>query len=119
MVIPNGGDLPIDPSQGAALTRQYAVPGDVNAEEGRIVELTLPAPLMLEQDETLVVSVQLSANSGEHLCIGRCLDSDAPPRTDWWSNAAVPPYDWKDLVVDYQFKGALRTRAIGHVIGNE
>ena len=39
------------------------------------------------------------------------MDRDAPAGTDWWSNAAMPPYAWSDLVVDYGFKGELRIQA--------
>ena len=78
--------------------------------------IALRVPLVIEEDEVLLVGVQLSAYQQEHLCIARCLDNDAPPQTDWWSNADEAPYDWKDLIVDYQLKGVLRIKAIGHQI---
>ena len=67
--------------------------------------------MYLAQGEQLVVSVELAASQNRHLCLSRCLDYDAAPGTDWWSNAAQPPYNWSDLIVDYNFKGALRIQA--------
>ena len=116
MVLTNEGELPNNPSVDVQGYRSYTIPADVDSVTGRLVVLTLPAPLMIEQNELLLVSVQLSAYQQQHLCISRCLDRDAPPQTDWWSNADEPPYDWKDLIVDYQFKGVLRIRAVGHQI---
>lgn len=116
MVLTTEGELPNNPSVDAQEYRSYDIPADYDSAAGRLVVLTLPAPLIIEQNELLVVSVQLSAYQQQHLCISRCLDNDAPPQTDWWSNAAEAPYDWKDLIVDYQFKGVLRIRAVGHQI---
>ena len=116
VVLPNESELPDNPSANIEGYRRYVIPANVDAQNGRLVLLSLPAPLMIEQNELLLVSVQLSAYQQRHLCISRCLDTDAPPQTDWWSNADEPPYDWKDLIVDYQFKGVLRIRAVGHQI---
>ena len=116
MILPNGDALPRRPDELGRGHRQYTIPTNMSGRTGQLIELTLPAPLLIESDDRLVVSVQLAAQEGEHLCISSCLDSDAPPGTDWWSNAAEPPYDWQDLVVDYQLKGALRIRAIGHLV---
>ena len=116
MILPNGDDLPRRPDELGRGHRQYTIPANTAGRSGQLIELTLPAPLLIESDDRLVVSVQLAAEDGEHLCISSCLDSDAPAGTDWWSNAAEPPYDWQDLVVDYQLKGALRIRAVGHLV---
>ncbi len=108
VVIANSDALPPTPGEQMLRFRSYTVPADEGADDGRAVELTLPSPLYLAEGEQLVVSVELAASQDRHLCISRCLDYDANPGTDWWSNAAQPPYNWSDLIVDYGFKGALR-----------
>lgn len=116
MILPNGDALPRRPDELGRGYRQYSIPTNFAGRAGQLIELTLPAPLLIESDNQLVVSVELAAQDGEHLCVSSCLDADAPAGTDWWSNAAEAPFDWQDLVVDYQLKGALRIRAIGHLV---
>ncbi|MGB0646489.1 MAG: hypothetical protein ACPGQS_04895 [Bradymonadia bacterium] len=111
MVINGANGLPSDPEREIQRLRTYDVPEDTGPDDGRAIRVTLPNPLYLIEGERLVISIELAAEGERHLCLSRCMDRDAPPGTDWWSNAAIPPYSWSDLVVEYGFKGELRIQA--------
>ena len=112
MVINGENGLPSDPAQEIQRLRTYDVPEDIGPDDGRAIRVTLPNPLYLIEGERLGISIELAAEGERHLCLSRCMDRDAPAGTDWWSNAAMPPYAWSDLVVDYGFKGELRIQAL-------
>jgi hypothetical protein len=111
MVINGTAGLPSDPATEIQRFRSYDVPEDTGADDGRAIRVTLPNPLYLIEGERLGISIELAAEGERHLCLSRCMDRDAPAGSDWWSNAAMPPYAWSDLVVEYGFKGELRIQA--------
>jgi len=117
MVIAASDPLPPIPGDQMLRFRSYSVPADTSMDDGRAVALTLPRPLYLAEGEQLVVSIELAASQNRHLCLSRCLDYDADGGIDWWSNAAEPPYNWSDLIVDYNLKGALRIQAFSEEVG--
>jgi hypothetical protein len=58
--------------------------------------LRLDPPLVVEDGEKLVVSVQLPNDGTRRVCLPTCADRYTPG-TSWWSNAVNAPFSWVDL----------------------
>ena len=96
-VIDANEPIPTSPSSEAILTEVIQVASDESKPFGRGVNLTLAQPITLEDNQSLVVSVQMKLEGEAHLCIGYCIDQRAPVGSQFWSSAASEPYSWTDL----------------------
>ena len=96
-----GASLPATPSASGLGYRQYDVPADPSAAGGRNVDLEVPIPLILTEGQSAVVAIQLATDGPAHICVADCQSAMPAAGTDWWSNAATPPFAWQDLVVDF------------------
>ncbi len=106
-----------DAPSGMAEFVSIDVPEDAMAMGGRTVELELPTPIMLERGDSIVVAVALEANAdtSASVCIRTCSDDGGIAGIDWWSNAALEPYFWADMVADFAFATNFTARAFGTV----
>lgn len=75
------------------------VPGETLADRTmRTVEVTLPAPILLQEGDHLFVSVSLNGARPDVSCVVACYaNNSAAPDSFWWSNAVAPPFDWWPL----------------------
>lgn len=100
-VLDAGVSLPPTPSASGLGYRQYDVPADPSAAGGRNVEITVPIPLILTEGQSAVVAIQFAVDGDAHICVADCQSAVPTVGTDWWSNAAMPPFTWQDLVADF------------------
>ncbi|MEC8022882.1 MAG: hypothetical protein VX223_03045, partial [Myxococcota bacterium] len=100
-VLDAGVSLPPTPSASGLGYRQYDVPADPSAAGGRNVEITVPIPLILTEGQSAVVAIQFAVDGDAHICVADCQSAVPTVGTDWWSNAATPPFTWQDLVADF------------------
>ncbi len=100
-VLDAGASLPPTPSASGLGYRQYDVPADPSAAGGRNVEITVPIPLILTEGQSAVVAIQFAVDGDAHICVADCQSAVPTVGTDWWSNAAMPPFTWQDLVADF------------------
>jgi hypothetical protein len=108
------GPQPDDaPSTNAAGYVAYPIDEDPVATEARLVELELDAPIVLEDGQSVVVAVQLTAVGDSSLCIAACFDTGGVPELDWWSNAVDEPFSWADMVADFGFPSNFTIQAFG------
>ena len=112
-IIPQDVVLPVDPENQAVLQRSYDIPSDEDAFDGRLVEITLPLPIIINRGDAVVVSIQMSATDREHLCLEFCGNAPAAPNRTFWSNSAESPFDWQDLYVDFGISGAPAVGLVG------
>lgn len=77
----------------------------------RVVELTLDEEIVLQDGASLFVAVELPLV--EQSCIAACQQAPVDDR-DYWSNAAVMPYDWATLG-SFGFHDHARIGAVGSV----
>lgn len=67
-----------------------------------VSEITLDPPLEVGAGEALFVGVEIGATddvAGTQLCLAVCGEATGPlPGASFWSNAAMPPYPWSDLL---------------------
>lgn len=102
---------------------------------GKVSEVTLASPIVLAAGEALYVSVEMVGHYealpdggspfddggtalNTSVCIDACrtaFDGGAAPQVgiDYWSNAAVEPYAWADMVADFGFPALFTIRAFG------
>ena len=75
------------------------VPGETLADRTmRTVEVTLPAPILLQEGDHLFVSVSLNGVRPDVSCVVACYaNNSAAPDSFWWSNAVAAPFDWWPL----------------------
>lgn len=101
------------PSMNAGGYVAYPIDEDPAATEARLVELELDAPIVLEDGQSIVVAVQLTAEGDSSLCIAACFDTGGLPELDWWSNAVDEPFSWADMVADFGFPSNFTIQAFG------
>jgi hypothetical protein len=103
------------PSAGT-LVHRFDVPA--GPATNHAVELDLPEPVRLTTGQSLFVAVKLTGNDATNptraLCIAACrIPAGAISDVDYWSNAAVEPYPWADMVDDFGFTYNYTIRAAG------
>lgn len=107
------GPLPENPAATGLGYRQYDVPAAPDALEGRQVEVTVPIPLILTEGQRVAVAIQFAVDGARHICVGTC-ELDGPQAgLDWWSNASEVPFQWQDLVTDFNLDLQVMTRLVG------
>ncbi|MEE2644922.1 MAG: hypothetical protein VYD19_08310 [Myxococcota bacterium] len=111
-----GETLPETPSSTGLGYREYEVPEESAAVEGRLVEITVPIPLILTEGQRAVVAIQFATAGDEHICVASCNQPGGVAGLDWWSNAAEAPFSWQDLIADFGLTGQLMTQVQGRVI---
>ena len=62
----------------------------------RVFELTLADPIVLNDGDSLYVSVEMVVADAELICFAACGDEFEEDR-NYWSNATAAPYDWAAL----------------------
>ncbi|MEJ7733903.1 MAG: hypothetical protein WKG00_32505 [Polyangiaceae bacterium] len=82
------------PPNEPTLVASVDVAGAPAQQPSYVVQAPLPDPVVLVDGEHLFVAVELPLV--EASCIAVCQDASANDR-DYWSNAAVMPYDWATL----------------------
>lgn len=88
---------PASPSSEAISHLSLEIPQAMAPTERRVILQNLTEPLVLSEGERLLVSVSLTAEGAEHLCIAACEDEPARRGAEFWSNAAQAPYEWVEL----------------------
>jgi hypothetical protein len=109
-----GSEPPADPDDAVSVV-SLDVAADPAATDSRTVEVALDEAIVLEDGQSLVVAVQMvgDAELATSLCLQGCRDTGGVAGLDWWSNAALPPYAWADMVGDFGFISNFMTRAHG------
>lgn len=100
------GDTPLsNPSADAPAFASIAIDESLEELPLRILEPKLDPPLVLQEGQSLVVSVSLEADvdANVSLCLDTCV-GDATIGVDFWSQAAAEPYDWLALKWKANFK---------------
>jgi hypothetical protein len=109
LVFTAAGGMPADMPSGETIS--VPAPGTPTAVgAGRLIELTLPSPVVVNAGEDLYVAVQM-VRATDPLCLEECLDPGEADR-NWWSAAAMPPFPWRTLA-SYGNNGTLTAGAIG------
>ena len=86
------------PSTEAIAYQVIQVDADLEQAAGRRIRLALDEPLILEENQSIVVSIQMKLEMDQHLCIGYCNDINIDMAgTQLWSSAASEPYMWTDM----------------------
>ncbi|MGC6418349.1 MAG: hypothetical protein ACON3Z_14600 [Bradymonadia bacterium] len=114
--IENDTALPANPAATGLGYRQYDVPMDDNGVAGRRVAVTVPIPLIITTGQSAVVAIQFATQADEHICVASCEETAGEAGFDWWSNAAMAPFDWRDLVADFGLRGQLMVTLKGQKI---
>ena len=113
-----GAPLPETPSAAGLGYREYEVPEESAAVDGRLVEITVPIPLILTEGQRAVVAIQFATAGDEHICVASCNQPSGVAGLDWWSNAAEAPFSWQDLIADFGLTGQLMTEVQGRIISD-
>lgn len=100
-------DAALPPATPEVLFTADVPAADEAAELGseRTVEVTLDAPLVLEDGQHLVVAIQNAgdvngpacAASGDATCVSSCAGAGYEADENFWSNGAAAPYAWATL----------------------
>ena len=108
--------LPATPSANGLGYREYDVPADPSASGGRNIDISVPIPLILTEGQRAVVAVQFAVQGDEHICLAECPGPDAIAGTEWWSNTAEPPFQWQDLVSDFNLDTRIAIEITGSLV---
>lgn len=111
--VSDGPEPDASPSANAAGYVAYPIDEDPAATDARLVEIELDMPIVLEDGQSIVVAVQLTAMGDSSLCIAACFDTGGLPELDWWSNAVDEPFAWADMVADFGFPSNFTIQAFG------
>ena len=110
----DGDSPPLNPEQDAISFQRYEIPENLTLTGRRVVRYLLEQPIRLNEGQKLLVSVSLRASGTDHLCIASCEDASPAGGTELWSNSALPPYSWVDLL-DFAVDTILLIEATGDV----
>ena len=104
--------LPAMPSTAAVSVVSFDVDPGPTDETVRTVTLPLDEPIELTEGQHLVVAVEMAGDESTTACLNFCMDV-SPVERSFWSNAALEPYDWADMVSDFGFNGTYVVFASG------
>ena len=92
----------------------FDAPADATMAGWRTRRVLLDEPIVLQEGESLLVSVEMSTSGSGSVCLAHCTTEDTP-QSAFWSNATDTPYDWQELS-EFGLKGNLMVTGLGYPV---